>query len=158
MMDKVKGDMSFAEALILSEELLGGEQDMDKDDADSLILVDERDVEVNSQFTLEGKNDADEVISFPIRGDGHLKNFVLRSPTDSFSIRVEADDANIVDDDFTTLSSFSAELEDISAYEDTDGKYVVSVSDYDFEEHFNIVIRGDGSTMDIVRAEVVKND
>jgi len=121
-------------------------------------LVDERNVEVNSQFTLEGKNDSDEVISFPIRGNGRLKNFVLRSPTDSFSIRVEADDANIVDDDFTTLSSFSAELEDISAYEDTDGKYVVSVSDYGFEEHFNIVIRGDGNAMDIVRAEVVKND
>lgn len=81
------------------------------------------------------------ISQLPIHGTGVLDNAVVVSDSRNYSLIVEVDESNIVDDTFQNLERRAEDLGNISAYEDTSrGDFVVVVEDYDFKDRFDMKI------------------
>lgn len=159
-----ENDRTLAEIIVNETEEIGGEvggrpieQPPDEPERE-LALVDLRDERlrggVNFGPRIETQLGRD--VGFPIYGEGRVKNLVVVSPTENFSVFVTVDDNDVVNDDFSTLEIFSNEIESVSAYNTVSGESVVTVTDYVFNEYLNFEIRPSGDvTFDIIRAEVI---
>lgn len=79
--------------------------------------------------------------NLPIKGKGQLNSAVIASDSRGYSIIVEVDNNNVLDDSWQSLDAVSEDIKDISAYEDKDrGDFVVVIENYRFEEWFDIKI------------------
>jgi len=130
----------------------------DDEDDDEIIFIEERDVTL--QTGVWNKPAADDTLSdlqnVPIEVSGHLDDFLVVADSTEYSVKVEVDDHNIVDDTFNFLRSYSDELSKISAYDTLDDDFVVAVGDYEFDERFNVEIKPNSEdvTFTIIRVEI----
>lgn len=125
-----------------------------------LILIQQKDITINNQFTLQGTDELGNSISMPITGKGILDTFVMRASNKNFIVRVEIDKYNVVDDTFDNLQTITTELSHVGAFS-TNSDFVVSVSSYPFEERINITIialSGFNIDVSIARAELLMGD
>lgn len=122
-----------------------------------LILIEQRNFTIKNSFTLQGKDANGKSISMPISGEGVLDTFVVKSDNNSFKVRIEIDEFNVIDDDFSTLQNLTTELSHIGAYT-SNGNNIVSASNYPFDERINIIITplpGAEITLSVARAELM---
>jgi len=72
--------------------------------------------------------------------DGKLMEFTLYSDSNEYSIYVECDEKPIVSDTFANLQNVSLAIESLIATQDELGKYMFSIADWTFKNHFYIGI------------------
>lgn len=132
--------------------------DFGDEEDDEVVFIEER--EISLQTGVWNKPAADDTLSdlqkVPIEMNGYLEDLVIITDSPDFSVRVEVDDHNVIDDTFNFLQKYSDELSKVSAYDTLDDDYVVAACDYDFEEWFNIEIKPDNDdvTFTIIRVEI----
>ena len=121
------------------------------------FFIEERDVTLQkgvfNQLAAEDK--VGDIQQLPIKQSGTLIDFVLIAEDSNFSVKVEIDEHDIIDDTYTYISDVSTELSKVGAYKDNDGNYVVHVTDYDFRERCNVLIRpeNENTTFKLIRLE-----
>jgi hypothetical protein len=147
------------------------EVEEEEDDTESgRALLEQQESEPSDVFFIEEQNVTlkagvfnqpsaeDEIGSMqdlPIKQSGTLVDFVLIAEDSNFSVKVEIDEHDIIDDTYSYISDMSTELSRIGGYEDNNGNYVVHVADYDFRERLNVLIRpeDDNTTFKLIRLE-----
>jgi len=146
-------------------------EDEEEDDTESgRVLLEQQESEPSDVFFIEEQDVTlkagvfnqpsaeDEIGSMqelPIKQSGTLVDFVLIAEDSNFSVKVEIDEHDIIDDAYSYISDMSTELSRIGAYRDKDDNYVVHVADYDFRERLNVLIRpeNDNTTFKLIRLE-----
>lgn len=132
------------------------------EDDDSITFIEERDVTLRSGVfnEPESPDTLADMQHMPLEQSGLLENFLVVADSPNFKVRVEVDDHNILDDEYSFIETNSNEFTKIGAYQRTDGKYVVSVSDYEFRERFDALIRpiDDNILFDVIRVEVERDE
>lgn len=125
---------------------------------DDLTFIEERNVNLKTGVwnTPESEDDLGDFSNLPLELDGKIENFLVVADKPDFSIRVEVDDHDILDDEYSFIESISNELSKVSAYKSTDNTYVVSVMDYDFSNRFNALIKpnAENVTFEVIRVEI----
>jgi len=88
-----------------------------------------------------------------VPGPGSLDTLLVACGSDNFGVRVETKTTTLLDDDYTRLERFSSDLAHVSAYQNTSGGYVISVSDFPYLQHVRaaVTVRGEAD-FDWVRA------
>lgn len=77
-----------------------------------------------------------------VAGPGSLDTLlVVVSDSDNFGVRVETESATLVDDMFDRLSTFSDELEHVTARTMGSGERVISVTDFPFRDSVRAEVR-----------------
>jgi hypothetical protein len=94
---------------------------------------------------------------FPIEGSGQIDSIVVVAKSNTFNVTLETDGDKIVDNQsWSQLDVLSSDLAHIGAYQRTSGEYVVSLSDYPFNEIVDFSIRPtQQTTFDTIRVEVI---
>lgn len=153
--DEMDSEMPLPLQLILLEE---AKRPPEKQESrEEVIVIDQRDITRSRTFSPTKNDTQDNTITFPIRDEGVLDSFVLQGNSDQFSVKVEIDDNTILDDEYTTIETFSDQLSHAGAFS-RNGNFIVSVSNYPFNERVNIEITPLGGTeilFDLVRAEIL---
>lgn len=132
-----------------------------QDETEYLLFTHQEDLTRSGQFTPEPTTDRHEGEittrdQFPIRGKGRIENIVIITFGESFNVRLEVDDDNVLNNDFRTIEKLSDELVNVSAYAKQNSDRVLSIQDYTFEEYLNITIFPKGElTVELARAEVI---
>ena len=92
----------------------------------------------------------------PIRQEGRLVDAVIIGSDSEFSVKVEVDEHDVVDDTYSYLADVSTELSKVGAYENNNGNYVVHVTDYEFKERLNVLVRPENNdtSYKLIRIEV----
>lgn len=67
-----------------------------------------------------------------VDGPGSLDNLLVITDSDSFGVRVETEDATLVDDSFDRLSTFSDDLGHVDARTTGSGDSAISVTDFPY--------------------------
>ena len=119
-----------------------------------LTFFERKNITRSTPFDPESKDGKE---SFPIRGRGSIDNILVQSESDTFGLFLRVDDDDIIDNEsFTYLNSISQELSHISAYQRTDGDYIVSITDYPFTESVEFsIIPTEETTFTLIRPEVI---
>lgn len=129
---------------------------------DFITFIEERDVTLRPGVWNEpaSVDDLDDLHELPIRGSGNLENFLIVADDPQFRVRVNVDDHEVIDDEFNFIESISNELTKISAYKDLDDRHIVSVSNYEFDERVNVLIRptADPINFEVIRVEVERDE
>jgi len=144
-------------------ELKGISEQVDFGPGDSSDKIRPTDKEVNRE-ELVFSQDTERIESrsfrphddLPLRASGEIDNILMKSQSKDFRIYVEVDDAKVVDSaSYTELETVSNELSNISAYQRSDGSYVVNISDYPFSNDIDVSIAPQSQmTFDLVRTEI----
>lgn len=176
MSDKLDDDIKFTLDLIAAEERQEFEaidndttldtqeqnkpqtfNELPKEPETGLILIERRDITIQNQFTLSGTDVNGNSVNMPISGKGVLDTFVVKSNNSNFEVRIEIDEFDVINDDFTTLQSLTTELSHVGAFT-SNGDSIVSASDYPFNERINIIITPlpeTEITLSVARAELI---
>lgn len=130
--------------------------DKDVEDED-YFFIEERDVTLQSGVFNKpaSKDEIGDIQQLPIEQSGTLIDFVVIAEDSNFSVKVEIDEHNIIDDTYSYISDVSTELSKVGGYEDSDGNYVVHITDYDFHKRLNVLVRpnNDTTTFKLIRLE-----
>lgn len=155
--DDTQAPLSFGERLVLAEE---HRRDHDQPPASTAeppsrpqsetVVMQREETTTNGSFHISEPGQ-----SLPVAGPGTLVSAVVIAETDQFDVFVELDDQTVASAPAATLRTRSAELERIAVYERENGDTVVTVSDYQFQQHVDVVITPQESiTFPLQRAEV----
>lgn len=117
--------------------------DQKKIEDNDYVFIEERDVTLQQGVFNQpaAEDEIGDIEELPIEQAGTLVDFVLIADDSEFSVKVEIDEHDIIDDTYEYISDVSTELSKIGGYEDNDGNYVVHVSEYEFQERCNVLIR-----------------
>lgn len=142
----------FGLQLILAEEMRQPVQQPpapdERDEPTRSIVYEETGVTSSGAFYLTPEDEG----AF-IDGPGSVDNILIVADSDQFSVAVDTEDATLVDHQFTTLQTNSAELSHVAAYERSDGKFICSVSDFPFRERASATVTAhEQVTFDRLRA------
>ena len=95
--------------------------------------------------------------TFPVRGSGQIDSIIIQSQSNLFSATLEVDGNRLLDgDSWDSINTITQELPHIGAYQTSSGIYVLSISDYIFNEQVDLSLRPDGEvTFDGIRVEIM---
>lgn len=97
---------------------------------------------------------------FPIKGSGQIDSIIIVAQQNTFNVTLEVDNDKIVDNEsWSELDILSADLAHIGAYQRASGEYVMSLSDYTFNQVLDFSIRPTSqTTFDTIRVEVMLDE
>lgn len=123
------------------------------DDNEDLFFFETQNVTRSIAFDPESP-DGDE--KFPIQGRGSIDNILVQAESDTFEVFLRVDDDTIIDaKKFSYLESLSQELSHISAYQRTNGDYILSITEYPFKERVKFsLIPSQETTFTLIRPEL----
>lgn len=129
-----------------------------EDERQTLFFFQNEDLTESNSFRPEDPNDRDK--SFPVKAFGQIDSIFVQSPSNNFSVYLEIDGDRIIESkSWSDLDAISQELAHISAYQRQSGEFVVSVSDYVFNDEIDFSIRpNEEITFDFIRVELMIDD
>ena len=69
---------------------------------------------------------------------GGIEELVVISPTSNFSILIESDNYTKLEKTYAELASISGQAKDIVAFENTDGNYILNITDYKWQNDIKL--------------------
>ena len=133
------------------------EQNLDGD-RKTLFYFELDSVTRSTPFVPEDPSNSDK--TFPVNASGQLDSILVIADSDDFSATIEVDDNTVLDNDsWQSVEAVSQELPHIGAYERREGGYVLSISDYIFNDHVDFSLRPDGeTTFETIRVEIMVDE
>ena len=127
-------------------------------DRETLFYFELDNITRTTPFVPEDPSDRNK--TFPVNASGQLDSILVIADSDDFSATVEVDDNTVLDNDaWQSIEAVSQELPHIGAYERRDGGYVLSISDYVFNDHVDFSLRPDGeTTFETIRVEIIVDE
>lgn len=114
-------------------------------------------LELNDKTQASSFRPEDGDKDFPINASGQVDNILILSQDKTFSVYLEADDDRLLDNkSWSTINSNSQELPHVGGYQKQNGDYVLSISDYPFNEKLDFSIQPtQETTFRTIRVEVM---
>lgn len=117
-------------------------------DSDNTFVFEDTDIVTDRAFYVSPPETG---ISVP--GPGSLDSLLVVADSSDFSVAVETGTATLLDHQHTTLKANSAEFSHVAAYQRSDGKEVLSVSDYEYRDQVVVQLAPTSQvTFDRIRA------
>jgi hypothetical protein len=125
---------------------------------DDVFFIEEQNVTLKAGVFNQpsAEDEIGSIQELPIRQTGTLVDAVIIGSDPEFSVKVEVDEHDVVDDTYSYLADVSTELSKVGAYENNNGNYVVHVTNYEFKERLNVLVRpeNDDTNYKLIRIEV----
>lgn len=148
----------FVMSLIAAEERQA--QQEPEDEGSKLFFIERENFTIDRPFTPVFEDEEGEIRQLPLSDSGVLDSLVVIGDSSNYRMTLEVDEFNVVDDKtFSELQSISIELSHVGAFTN-DGKSIISVSSYPFQEHLNMELEPTGEEVDftLVRLEVITGE
>jgi len=103
------------------------------------------------------KDESNDAENFPLEASGQIETITIVSDSDTFETTFILDDDKVIDGtSWSELNSISQELAHIGAYQRSEGDYVLSISDYPFNEVVDLSIAPESeTTFSLIRVEIM---
>ena len=97
---------------------------------------------------------------FPVNSSGQIDSIFISAQSNTFRVMLEIDGDKILDNaSWSELNSISQELAHVGAYQESGGNYILSISDYPFNETLDLSIRPISETVfDYIRVELMLDE
>lgn len=77
-----------------------------------------------------------------IRGTGRMQELMVKSDSSDFKVRIKVDGETLYEHSWADFNALSDTVDEVVAFEDEDGKYIVHLEDIEFKEAINILLLG----------------
>jgi len=106
------------------------------------------------------KSDTVEKRKFPLNTSGQIETILVIAQSDTFNITLDIDNDKVLDNNsWQSINDVSQELSHIAGYQRSSGEYVLSISDYPFNDRLDFSIKATGqTTFDRIRVEVMVDE
>lgn len=129
-------------------------EDNQDEEKETIVFYELNDVNESGSFVPENPNSTSR--SLPVKGSGEVDNILLISDSDSYRVTFIVDKNEILEyKRWSDIEAISQELPHIGAYEQNPDGYVLSISDYPYEEEVTLAIRPEDVTFSTIRVEII---
>jgi len=126
---------------------------------ETLFFFEVNDDTYSTPFRPEDPTNSDK--DFPLKASGQIDNIFIVTSDNTYQITLIIDGDKVLNNEkWIDIETLSQELAHIEAYQRTDdNRYVLSISDYPFNEEVDLSIRPTGSTkFDVIRTEIMVDE
>lgn len=125
---------------------------------ESLFFFEVNDKTAKSTFRPENKRQIDR--DFPLRTSGEISTILVIAEDNTFSSTLVLDGDKVLDDKaWSDIDNLSGELSHIETEARQDGKYVLSINDYPFNETIDFSISPNSqTTFNLIRVEIIEDE